>query len=115
MTGRGFAIEALTPDLQAVTSQQITRWKWDVTPTGYGRRTLHLTLSAHIDVDGHDTPLVVRTFDREVQVGITIEQHITGFIKQNWQWLWAAVLAPMAGYLWNGRRKRRKKPKGSAA
>lgn len=72
------------PDRQAVTSQQTTRWTWKVTPTGHGPQTLHLTLSAHIDVAGRDAPLVVRTFDRDIQVNITILQRVSGFIQKNW-------------------------------
>ena len=105
LTGRGFAIEAQEPDLQAVTSQKSTRWRWKVTPTGHGPQTLHLTLSAHIDVAGRDAPLVVRTFDRDIQVNITIPQRGSGFIQKNWQWLWAAIVVPIAGYLWKRRRK----------
>jgi len=51
LTGLGFKIEALQPDLQAVTSQQTTRWKWEVTPTEHGSRTVNLALSALVDVD----------------------------------------------------------------
>jgi hypothetical protein len=111
LTGTGFTIQALRPGLQAVTSQQITRWKWEVTPTGHGRQTLHLTLSAHIDVAGRDTPLVVQTFHREIQVNITASQRVSEFVQNNWQWLWAAIVVPIAGYLWKGRKKLRTKPK----
>ena len=105
LTGSGFAIEAQMPDLQAVTSQPITRWTWKVIPTGHGPQTLHLTLSAHIDVAGRDAPLVVRTFDREIRVNITIPQRVSGFIQKNWQWLWVAIVVPIAGYLLKHRRK----------
>ena len=111
LTGTGFTIQALRPGLQAVTSEQITRWKWEVTPTEHGRQTLHLTLSAHIDVAGRDTPLVVQTFHREIQVNITVPQRVSGFIQNNWQWLWAAIVVPIAGFLWNRRKKRWVKPK----
>jgi len=111
LTGTGFTIEAQRPALQAVTSQQITRWVWRVTPTELGRRTLHLTLSAHLDVAGRDAPLVVQTFHRAIQVDITIRQRISAFIQNNWQWLWAAVLVPVAGYLWKIGKGRRVKPK----
>jgi hypothetical protein len=114
LTGTGFTIQALRPGLQAVTSQQITRWKWEVTPTEHGRQTLHLTLSARINVAGRDTPLVVRTFHREIQVDITVPQRVSGFIQNNWQWLWAALVVPIAGYLWNRTKKRRAKPKRGA-
>jgi hypothetical protein len=111
LTGSGFAIEAQEPDLQAVTSQQITRWTWKVTPTGHARQALHLTLSAHIDVSGRDAPLVVRTFDREIQVNITIPQRVSGFIQKNWQWLWTAIVVPIAVYLWKRMRKASRRPK----
>ena len=111
LTGTGFTIQALRPDLQAVTSEQVTRWKWEVTPTERGRQTLHLTLSAHIEVAGRDTPLVVRTFHREIQVNITVPQRLSGFIQNNWQWLWATLVVPIAGYLWQRRKKRGAKPK----
>ena len=105
LTGSGFAIEALTPDLQAITSQQITRWKWEVNPTKLGPQTLHLALSAHIDLAGLDAPLVARTFEREIQVDITIQQRVSGFIQTNWQWLWAAIVVPIAVFLWKRRTK----------
>jgi hypothetical protein len=115
LTGRGFAIEALTPDLQAIASQQVTRWKWEVTPTEHGRQTLHLALSAQIDVAGRDAPLVVRTFDRDIQVDITFPQRAFGFIEKNWQWLWAAIFVPIVGYLWKRRNERKARSKQSAA
>src|SRR5205823_14748857 len=99
LTGSGFAIEALTPDLQAITSQQITRWKWEVSPTKLGPQTLHLALSAHIELAGLDAPLVARTFEREIQVDITIPQRVSAFIQTNWQWLWAAIVVPIAVFL----------------
>ena len=111
LTGSGFAIEAQEPDLQAVTSQKSTRWTWKVTPTGHGPQTLHLTLSAHIDVAGRDAPLVVRTFDRDIQVNITIPQRVSGFLQKNWQWLWAAIVVPIAGYLWKRGGKAPGRPK----
>jgi len=106
-----FTIQALTPELQAVSSRQITRWNWEVTPTERGRQTLHLTLSAHIDVAERDTPLVVRTFQREILVDVTVRQRIVGFIKDNWQWLWTAIVVPIAVYLWKHRKKRAEKQK----
>lgn len=115
LTGTGFTIQAQRPALQAVTSQQITRWRWEVTPTEPGRQTLHLTLSAHIDVAGRDTPLVVQTFHRAIQVNITIPQRISGFVQNNWQWLWAALVVPIAGYLWGRKKKRRAKRKRNSA
>ncbi len=104
LTGRGFAIEDRTPELQAVTTTAVTRWAWEVTPFEHGTRILHLSLSAHIVVENHDAPFVVRTFEREITVQITISQQISGFVQNNWEWLWAAVLVPVAGWLWRRRK-----------
>ena len=106
LTGRGFAIEALTPSLQAVASTQVTRWRWQVTPTSHGSQQLHLALSAVIQIEGRDTPLVVRTFDRTIEVDIGLPQRVSGFVEKHWQWLWAAIVVPVAGYLWRRRKKR---------
>jgi hypothetical protein len=78
--------------------------EWEVTNQA-SAQTLHLALSAHIDVAGRDAPLVVRTFDRDIQVDITIPQRVSGFIQKNWQWLWAAIVVPIVGYLWKRRKK----------
>jgi hypothetical protein len=106
LTGIGFTIEALSPDLQAVTTQQVTRWQWEVTPTGRGQKKLHLSLSALIGTGGSDAPLVVRTFDRDINVNVTIGQRVTGFLRTNWTWLWAAIVVPVAGYTWARWKKR---------
>ncbi len=104
---QAFSISSLSPDLQAVASQQVTRWQWEVVPTQPGRQELHLVLLAHIDVAGSDTPYVIKTFDRTIVVNVTAGQRSVEFIQNNWQWLWAAIVVPVAGYLWTRRKKRR--------
>lgn len=51
LTGSGFAIRALTPELQAITSEQTSHWAWEVTPTEHGSRSLHVALAAEIHVE----------------------------------------------------------------
>ena len=75
-----------------------TSWKWQVTPTKEGIQTLQLDSSAHIDVAGHDTPLVVKTFSRDIQVTVTMGSRFWHFVRTNWQWLWAALGVPTAAY-----------------
>lgn len=110
LTGIGFAIERIEPGVQAVSRQVPTRWRWEIVPTEHGTRVLHLALYAHVEVGGSDTPYVLRTFDKAIEVDITIAQRMSGFVRKNWQWLWAAVLAPVAGYLWRVRRRRKGSP-----
>ena len=111
LTGsRGFAIQTLTPpEPRAITSQQTSRWRWEVTPIEHGKQSLHLALLAHIDVAGRDTPLVVQTFDRTIEVEITLFERVSGFIQDNWQWLCATILIPLAPWLWK-KWKNRKLP-----
>jgi hypothetical protein len=98
LKGEDFLIEALDPPVQTVASSPPTSWKWQVTPTKEGIQTLQLDLSAHIDVAGHDTPLVVKTFSRDIQVTVTMGSRFWHFVRTNWQWLWAALGVPTAAY-----------------
>lgn len=111
LSGPNFAITAITPELQAVSRIEVTEWKWEVKPMSQGRQNLHLTLSAHIGVDGTSTSRVIRTLSKDIKVEVTRRQWIGSFIKKNWQWLWAAILVPIAGWLW----KRWNKAKADAS
>lgn len=108
LTGAGFQVEALTPVEQAVSRVTQTKWSWAVIPTEPGKQYLHLALSARIEVEGKDVPFVVRTFERQIEVKVTIEQEVSAFIGAHWQWLWSTLLVPMAVWWWGqrGRKKR---------
>lgn len=108
LSGKGFKIEALVPELQAVSGEETTKWKWEVIPTDYGSQRLHLTLTAIISISDKEAPRVIRTFDKNIEVEITLGQRIAGFIMNNWKWLWAAILVPIITFLWKffGKTKR---------
>lgn len=110
LTGTNFAINAVTSEEQAVTRTDVTEWKWEVVPKKKGRHHLHLTLSVRINVDGFPTLRSIRTFDKNIEVKVTWDQQASSFIKANWDWLWAAILVPVAGWLW----KKKKGAKHSA-
>jgi hypothetical protein len=105
LTGVGFRIEAVTPEVQAVTRRQNTEWRWEVEPTGTGTRRLHLTLSALIDVEGTESPRTVRTFSQTLEVRVTLLRRVSGFVGDNWQWLWTALLIPVGGWMLRKRRQ----------
>lgn len=108
LSGPNFAITAITPEVQAVTRTDVTEWKWKVQPRSKGLQHLHLTVSVLINVDDASTPRVIGTFDKEIEVKVTFGSQISSFLKSNWQWLWAAILVPVSGWLW--KRKREPKP-----
>ena len=100
LSGLGFKIEALVPQEQAVYRGKTTQWKWEVTPTKDGDQNLYLTLSAIINVSNQKVPLVIRTFDKKIEVEVSVGQGISTFFAGNWQWLWASILVPLAPFLW---------------
>ena len=103
LTGPNFVISAITPETQAVSRSTITEWQWEVKPNSGGRQNLHLTVSALLTIDGAPTPRVIRTFDKIIEVDVTWNQQVRSFFENNWQWLWAAVIIPLVGWLWKRR------------
>jgi hypothetical protein len=105
LSGVNFRITAVTPEEQAVTSTGRTDWRWEVQPTVAGTLPLHLTLTALLRIGGATTPRTVTTFDKTILVQVTLAQRASGFFGENWQWLWAVIVAPIAGWAWQRRRK----------
>ena len=103
LSGQGFAITAITPEVQAISRNEITTWSWEVKPMSKGKQYLHMTLSALIGIDGNSTPRSIRTFSKVVNVEVTQAQQLESFVSQNWQWLWATLLVPIAGWVWKSK------------
>ena len=101
-----FQITAITPEIQAVSKGHRTEWKWEIHPKEEGQHKLHLTLTALLEIDGHSTPRAIRTFSKLIEVDVTTTQKTGMFFKNNWQWLWAAILVPVVGWLWKRRSKK---------
>ena len=111
LSGPDFAITAITPEIQAVSKSDVTEWKWEVKPKSDGNHYLHLTLSAILSVEGGSTPRAIRTFDKVIEVEVAWHQRVGPLFEKNWQWLWAAILVPVSGWLW----KRKKKSKSEVS
>ena len=86
LSGPNFSITTITPEIQAISRNTITEWKWEVKPTSDGRHYLHLTLSALLSINGASTPRAVRTFDQMIEVEVVWYQQIESFFDKNWQW-----------------------------
>lgn len=106
LSGEMFHITEITPKIQAVSKSQQTEWNWEIHPKKIGNHKLHLALIAHLEVDGHSTPRSIRTFDKIIEVNVSSKQKISLFFKNNWKWLWAAILVPVAGWLWKRKQKK---------
>ena len=106
LSGTGFSIDPPDPVDQAVAANANTEWTWEIVPTKTGTQTLHLKLFALIDVEGERTPRQVRVLNRPIVISVSWPDRITGFVGDNWQWLWAAILVPLATLSWTAWRRR---------
>lgn len=109
LSGRNFDIQALVPEEQALSSERTALWQWEAVPTKEGDQKLHLSLSAVVSLDEQSTPIVIQTFSKYIEVKVSTGQRIGllfGFLASNWEWLWAAVLVPIATFLWRRHRKK---------
>jgi hypothetical protein len=101
------------PEKQLVSNENVTQWKWQVESTRQGEHQLHLTLSAILDVNGKSGTYVIRTFDRNIKVKVTLGSRIRSFVFENWQWLWTTVLVPICSWLfykkWQKNKQKNKK------
>ena len=106
LSGLRFDIQRISDARQPVAETGVTEWSWTVEPTAAGTRSLHLTLTALIDVDGTEETFTVKTYDRMWTVAVPWPDRVTGFAGSNWQWLWTAILLPVVGLVWRRLRTR---------
>lgn len=111
VTGQGFQITAKPPVEQTVDSLETAVWKWDVKAIEPGLHVLHLTLWAVLSINGKDRSKVVKTFDHQLEIRVSMTNRVRSFMKDNWQWLWTAILVPVAGAIWAWWRHRKKTKK----
>jgi hypothetical protein len=115
-----FSITQVPPQRRPISGTEDTVWRWDVRAIKPGRQRLHVVLNAFVKVDGVESPHPVREFDREYEIFVPWKQKpFFAFVRNNWQWLWTAILLPVGAWIWNQRRKgkkvkgKKRRPKGS--
>jgi hypothetical protein len=108
VTGLGFRIEAITPERQAVSHTQETRWSWQIEPTKSDTLELNLTLSALIKVDGESSARAIRTFEKKILVKVPFTQRVATAMNNNIELITTVVLIPVAGGTWRYVRKRKR-------
>ncbi|HEV2951214.1 MAG TPA: hypothetical protein VGZ51_03830, partial [Actinomycetota bacterium] len=108
LTGLGFRIQAISDERQPVGRSGVTRWSWEIEPVEAGSKDLHLTVSAIVNVRGTESTYTIQTFERTLAVDVAWSERVSGFVGDNWQWLWTAILIPVAA--WVVQRRRRARP-----
>jgi hypothetical protein len=119
--GVGFEIAPQSPDTQVISGRRETTWTWQVRPLHEGRLELFLTLDAMYRVDGVERWASVRQLSDTIRVSVSADSTaareaakrralrvgIGGWIADNIQWLWAAIILPLGGVVWGLLRRRR--------
>ena len=108
---RECVITPRTPLDQAVSFADIVDWRWVVTPKVGGKLRLTVTLSAPIDVNGHETSYLIKTFERTVTVEVSNRNRLADllrFAKDYWVILVALAGGLVAGGRWLLRRQWRR-------
>jgi hypothetical protein len=107
LIGSAFDIEERRNRIQSMLRNAPTEWEWEVAASNGGRHKLILNLSYDVtpgQEDGfHD--VIPVPLDADIYVRVTPWQNAANFVSSNWQWLWTALLVPIAIWLW-GRYKR---------
>jgi hypothetical protein len=120
LKGDSFAVTSITPARQAVVPGEPTEWRWQVKPEEAGTHSLFLTLTAFVEVGGSERSKSIRSFEHTIVVEVRpFFARAEDFFADNWQWLWTALLVPLAGWLWRWKtmkpesNKRRSKTPGA--
>jgi len=107
LIGSAFDIEERRTPIQYMTPDVPTEWEWEVAATNAGRHELILVLSHDLTPgqEGGFHDVIPVPLDANINVRVTPWQKAANFVSSNWQWLWTAILVPVAIFLW-GRYKR---------
>jgi len=100
LKGHSFQITEIHPAQQNIEVAERTSWLWQVEPKKTGAQNLYLSIQAIVDLVGEERPIVLRSYQREVKVDVSIGNVLKRFFSDNWQWVWAVFFVPLAGLVW---------------
>jgi hypothetical protein len=95
-----FTISTTTTEEQAISKIAPTIWEWTLKPNEVGKRTIKVTVTATVFINGKKVPRHISTFEQYITVDITADQVLVRWFKQYWQWLISTLLIPLAIYGW---------------
>lgn len=98
-TGENFRIVPITPTEQFLEDNEITFWKWNVTPLNKGNNPLTLTVNVILG----DKTKNVEVYEDLVYVYSTetIWDKVVYFWKSDWKWIFSTLLIPLFIWLYN--------------
>jgi hypothetical protein len=99
LVGDEFTITPMTSEEQIVGGATPTEWEWSITPKESG--TLHLHLTASVELEG--TPRDLTTMDRDISVEVDLGNALENFASDNWKWIWT-TLGGLVALFWRSRK-----------
>jgi len=100
LVSNDFEIVPDNPPVQAVRQSAVTQWSWGIRAKREGSNSLTINVSAIVKVSGTDTPLVLKTYSKKIEVSVKPTQRVWSFLKENAAWIWAPLAALGGGLLW---------------
>ena len=115
LAGPDFGISPVTPERQAFPGKQPGNWEWVVKALASGprKRTLTVSYSAEVLVEGQRVPEALRTISREVVVDVSPTALLTEVdataksaksIAENVSWFWTTLIFPALMFLYGLRK-----------
>jgi hypothetical protein len=108
LIGEAFQITPITPERQLISRTDDTVWRWEISAKRPGKQRLNLSMNVILEEKGRDVARNLRTFKRDIEIEVTFPERIIGFVENNWQWLWATLVLPIAAWLWRRYSMRKK-------
>lgn len=113
LSGLGFDVEPITAELQAISHNEPTIWRWHIEPNRTDVQPLHLTLTAHLKIDGDKMTRTVKTFERDIAIRVPFTTKVMELASGHSEILISMLIVPLAASFW--RRYRSKKSLDSAS
>ncbi len=70
LTGQSFSISSGSPEIQSISSVDVTRWKWIIKPMEVGDKHLMLSINAILNIDGKEQSHSIETFNTKIEVSV---------------------------------------------
>lgn len=109
---RGLEVRSLDGELDRLLTGGTQAWRWSLTAVAAGPQTLNLTLVALIE--GEEGVDVVDSWSRTIEVDVAPGRAVRNFLSANWQWIWSALIVPIAVLLWEMLRRARARSEKAA-
>lgn len=99
LRGDDFKVEALSNEEQIIEDNDFTQWHWKVLPLKGGTRKLWVSITIQVKAENEQARKTLPILEKGINVKINPFYSTSTFVSQNWQWLIASAIIPIAGLI----------------